>query len=108
MVFLWLPEVSACGRPTAGFIIKPDPTRSKRKRSARCWKPPGHDRPRCVYVYFLNTGPAVSKTLRTVVTRDKSIRKAGDLLSVDLMRHEGEVVGTVALHLGSGAPVVIT
>ena len=24
---------------------------------------PGHDRPRCVYVDFLNTGPAVSKTL---------------------------------------------
>ena len=30
---------------------------------------PGHDRPRCVYVDFLNTGPAVSKTLRTVVNR---------------------------------------
>src|SRR5262245_36213924 len=27
---------------------------------------PGHDRPRCVYVDFLNTGPAVSKTLRSV------------------------------------------
>src|SRR6266566_3527374 len=39
---------------------------------------PGHDRPRCVYVDFLNTGPAVSKTLRAVVTRDKAIRKAGD------------------------------
>ena len=32
---------------------------------------PGHDRPRCVYVDFLNTGPAVSKTLRGVVTRSK-------------------------------------
>src|SRR5205807_2459028 len=42
---------------------------------------PGHDRPRCVYVDFLNTGPAVSKTLRAVVTRDKAIRKAGDLVS---------------------------
>ena len=41
---------------------------------------PGHDRPRCVYVDFLNTGPAVSKTLRGVVTRTKGIRKAGDLL----------------------------
>ncbi|MGZ3282237.1 MAG: FAD-dependent oxidoreductase, partial [Xanthobacteraceae bacterium] len=30
---------------------------------------PGHDRPRCVYVDFLNTGPAVSKTLRGAVTR---------------------------------------
>ena len=33
---------------------------------------PGHDRPRCVYVDFLNTGPAVSKTLRSVVTRAKA------------------------------------
>ena len=47
---------------------------------------PGHDRPRCVYVDFINTGPAVSKTLRTVIARDgKSIRKAGDLCIVDLI-----------------------
>src|ERR1700691_654155 len=39
---------------------------------------PGHDRPRCVYVDFINTGPAVSKTLRTVVARRHNIRKAGD------------------------------
>ena len=32
---------------------------------------PGHDRPRCVYVDFLNTGPAVSKTLRSAVTQDQ-------------------------------------
>ena len=38
---------------------------------------PGHDRPRCVYVDFLNTGPAVSKTLRTVVNKTGGIRKAG-------------------------------
>src|SRR5580693_3801703 len=45
---------------------------------------PGHDRPRCVYVDFINTGPAVSKTLRTVMARDaKNIRKAGDLCIVD-------------------------
>jgi succinate dehydrogenase / fumarate reductase flavoprotein subunit len=68
---------------------------------------PGHDRPRCVYVDFLNTGPAVSKTLRTVVTRAKSIRKAGDLLIVDLVRVDGEVAGAVALHLPTGAPVTI-
>ena len=72
---------------------------------------PGHDRPRCVYVDFLNTGPAVSKTLRGVVTRAKSIRKAGDLLIVDLVRtgenNSGEVAGAVALHLPTGAPVTI-
>ena len=68
---------------------------------------PGHDRPRCVYVDFLNTGPAVSKTLRGVVARTKAIRKAGDLLIVDLVRSGGEVSGAVALHLPSGAPVTI-
>ena len=68
---------------------------------------PGHDRPRCVYVDFLNTGPAVSKTLRTVVTRAKTIRKAGDLLIVDLVRVDGEVAGAVALHLPTGAVVTI-
>jgi succinate dehydrogenase / fumarate reductase flavoprotein subunit len=68
---------------------------------------PGHDRPRCVYVDFLNTGPAVSKTLRAVVARIKTIRKAGDLLIVDLLRVDGEVAGAVALHLPTGAPVTI-
>jgi succinate dehydrogenase / fumarate reductase, flavoprotein subunit len=68
---------------------------------------PGHDRPRCVYVDFLNTGPAVSKTLRAVVNRIPGIRKAGDLLITDLVCHDGEVTGAVALHLASGAPVYI-
>ena len=69
---------------------------------------PGHDRARCVYVDFLNTGPAVSKTLRTAVNRTTGIRKAGDLGVVDLLRHDGEIIGAVALHLGSGAAVVIS
>ena len=68
---------------------------------------PGHDRPRCVYVDFLNTGPAVSKTLRAVVTRSKDIRKAGDLAIVDLVRAGEEVAGAVALHVPSGAAVTI-
>ena len=68
---------------------------------------PGHDRPRCAYVDFLNTGPAVSKTLRTVVNRASGIHKTGDLLVTDLVRVDGEVAGAVALHLGSGAPVSI-
>jgi succinate dehydrogenase / fumarate reductase flavoprotein subunit len=68
---------------------------------------PGHDRPRCVYVDFLNTGPAVSKTLRTVVNRAAGIRKAGDLAVIDLLRVDGEVVGAAALHVTTGAPVTI-
>ena len=69
---------------------------------------PGHDRPRCAYVDFLNTGPAVSKTLRTVVNKSSGIRKAGDLCVVDLLHDKGDVVGAAALHLGSGAPVTLS
>ena len=47
---------------------------------------PGHDRPRCVYVDFLNTGPAVSKTLRTVVHKTTGITRKGDLCVVDLLK----------------------
>jgi succinate dehydrogenase flavoprotein subunit len=68
---------------------------------------PGHDRPRCVYVDFLNTGPAVSKTLRTVVNKIGEIRRAGDLCVVDLMKDGDAVTGAAALHLSSGAPVII-
>jgi succinate dehydrogenase / fumarate reductase flavoprotein subunit len=52
---------------------------------------PGHDRPRCVYVDFLNTGPAVSKTLRTVVHKTPGIRRTGDLCVVDLLKADGEM-----------------
>ena len=69
---------------------------------------PGHDRPRCAYVDFLKTGPAVSKTLRTVVNRTTGIRKAGDLCVIDLLRSDGGICGAVALHFGSGAPVILS
>ena len=69
---------------------------------------PGHDRPRCVYVDFLNTGPAVSKTLRTRLIRTPEIRRVGDLLVTDLVVRESECVGAVALHLPTGDPVTIS
>jgi succinate dehydrogenase / fumarate reductase flavoprotein subunit len=68
---------------------------------------PGHDRPRCVYVDFINTGPAVSKTLRTQMARNQNIRKIGDLCIVDLVTRDGAVTGAVGWHLDSGTPVTI-
>ncbi len=68
---------------------------------------PGHDRPRCVYVDFINTGPAVSKTLRGVIARTPSIRKRGDLCIVDLAVRDGEAIGAAGYHVGSGTPVTI-
>ena len=78
----------------------------KNGRTAQVFAP-GHDRARCVYVDFLNTGPAVSKTLRGVVNRTQGIRKAGDLLIIDLVCDDGEVTGAGALHLASGAAITI-
>ena len=69
---------------------------------------PGHDRPRCVYVDFLNTGPAVSKTLRSITHKTAGITRKGDLCVVDLIMTEGQVAGAVAWHVESGAPVVIS
>lgn len=73
---------------------------------------PGHDRPRCVYVDFLNTGPAVSKTLRTVLHKHQNVRRVGDLMIVDLVRASSApgapVSGAVALDVTTGAPVTIS
>ncbi len=68
---------------------------------------PGHDRARCVYVDFLNTGPAVSRTLRAQLNRIPEIRRIGDVLITDIVIHEGEAVGAVGLHLVSGEPVAL-
>ncbi|HUH02291.1 MAG TPA: FAD-binding protein, partial [Kofleriaceae bacterium] len=68
---------------------------------------PGHDRARCVYVDFLNTGPAVSKTLRAQLNRIPEIRRVGDLLVTALALRDGECVGATAWHLPSGQPVSI-
>ena len=66
---------------------------------------PGHDRPRCVYVDYLNTGPAVSKTLRAKVQRVPEIRRVGDLRVTELALRDGECIGAVALHVPSGQAV---
>jgi len=68
---------------------------------------PGHDRPRCVYVDFLNTGPAVSRTLRTQVQRRPLIRRIGDLAITDLVKEDGAVCGAVGFSVSSGQPVTI-
>src|SRR5450759_1579069 len=68
---------------------------------------PGHDRARCVYVDFLNTGPAVSRTLRAQLNRIDGIRRIGDVLITDIVVHDGEAVGAVGLHLVSGKTVAL-
>ncbi len=68
---------------------------------------PGHHIPRCVYVDFLNTGPAVAKTLRTRVARGSGIRRVSGLSILDLVVHDGRVAGALGINLEDGAPVDI-
>ncbi len=68
---------------------------------------PGHDRPRCVYVDFLATGPAVSRTLRTQLHHFSAIRRIGDLMIVDIVVRDGQACGALALHVSSGEIVTL-
>src|SRR5277367_2530925 len=68
---------------------------------------PGHSRPRCCYVDFLNTGPAVAATLRRQISRIDAVRRVSNLTVTDLVTHDGAVVGVVALDSASGEPVTI-
>jgi succinate dehydrogenase/fumarate reductase flavoprotein subunit len=68
---------------------------------------PGHDRKRCVYVDFLNTGPAVSKTLRARVQRVPEVQRVGDLLITGLAIRDGACIGAHATHVSTGAAVPI-
>ena len=68
---------------------------------------PGHDRKRCVYVDFLNTGPAVSKTLRARVQRTAAIQRVGDLVVTELAIRDGICVGAHAIHVPTGQSVSI-
>jgi succinate dehydrogenase/fumarate reductase flavoprotein subunit len=68
---------------------------------------PGHSRPRCCYVDFLNTGPAVAATLRRQIGHVGAIRRVSNLTVTDLVVADGEVVGAVALDTVAGKPVTI-
>ena len=68
---------------------------------------PGHDRPRCVYVDFLSTGPAVAKTLRAQVLKNSQIVRVGDLCITDLIQNDGAVSGAVGFSMADGRAVSI-
>src|SRR5580704_3622298 len=68
---------------------------------------PGHDRPRCAYVDFLSTGPAVSRTLRAQLNAADGVRRIGELVIVDIAVRGGEACGATALHLPTGEAVTL-
>jgi succinate dehydrogenase / fumarate reductase flavoprotein subunit len=105
-----------CNETLAALLCEDGP---KRLREMDAWKvgwaredghikqaqAPGHDRPRCAYVDFLSTGPAVSKTLRTQLNSANEIRRIGDVMIVDIALHNGEACGATALHLPTGRAI---
>jgi succinate dehydrogenase / fumarate reductase, flavoprotein subunit len=68
---------------------------------------PGHSRKRCCYVDFLNTGPAVSATLRSRVNKQDGIRRLSNVAVIDLVVRDGEVRGAVAVDVMTAEPVTI-
>jgi succinate dehydrogenase/fumarate reductase flavoprotein subunit len=68
---------------------------------------PGHQLHRCVYVDFLNTGPAVAKTLRTQVAQGDNISRVSGLTILDVVVRDGRVVGAVGMNMEDGSPVTI-
>ena len=68
---------------------------------------PGHEVPRCVYVDFLNTGPAVAQCLRRQSARTPGITKASGLVVTDLVTNDGVIAGAAGFSLEDGAPVAV-
>ena len=68
---------------------------------------PGHNVPRCVFVDFLNTGPAVAKTLRVQIAKSDAITRISGLSATSLVTGHGRVTGAVALDVERGGPVTI-
>jgi len=68
---------------------------------------PGHNIARCCYVDFLNTGPAVAKTLRGRVARSAAITRISGLAVVEIAVRDGAAIGATAMAMEAGQPVTI-
>ena len=67
---------------------------------------PGHGVARCVYVDFLNTGPAVAQCLRRQSARTTGITRASGLAVTDLVvTNDGGIAGAVGFSLEDGTAI---
>ena len=69
---------------------------------------PGHGVKRCCYVDFLNTGPAVARTLRGQVAKLKNINRVSGLTIIDLIIEGNQVTGAIGLNTETGTCVSIS
>ena len=68
---------------------------------------PGHSVKRCCYVDFLNTGPAISRTLRGEVTKQPNIKRASGLNIIDIIVDNNIVKGAIGLDIETGSYITI-
>ena len=66
---------------------------------------PGHSRRRCVYVDFLNTGPALASTLQKRVKKEQNIKPISNLVIAEILVDDGRVVGALGLNVVTGERV---
>ena len=64
---------------------------------------PGHSRPRCCYVDFLNTGPAVAATLRRQIGQIPAIKRVSNLAVTDLAITAYSAGTTPGIRVADGA-----
>ena len=69
---------------------------------------PGHGVKRCCYVDFLNTGPAVSKTLRSVVAKQTNIKRVSGLHIIELIVEQNEIIGALGFDVETGKYIAIS
>lgn len=68
---------------------------------------PGHQVARCCYVDFLNTGPAIARTLRRQVGRSDNLRRVSDIAITELIVEDGVVCGAVGFEGRHGLAVTV-
>ena len=66
---------------------------------------PGHSRRRCVYVDYLNTGPALASTLQKQVKKVQEIKTISNLAITDILVDDGRVIGVLGLNVVTGERV---
>jgi len=68
---------------------------------------PGHNIARCCYADFLNTGPAVAKTLRGRVAQTDGITRVSGLSAVEIVVREERAIGAVCIDVETGETVTV-
>ena len=68
---------------------------------------PGHNIARCCYADFLNTGPAVAKTLRGRVAQTDGITRISGLSVIEIALEDGRAIGAVCIDVETGETVTV-